>query len=69
MDTGLSETRTSVKTQNLSLGLWKIRHRDKKTKRIKGSFWIWTDTPGKFNLEKYSQFLEENGLEVCPISE
>ena len=23
MDTGLSETRTSVKTQNLSLGLWR----------------------------------------------
>jgi len=47
----------------------KIRYRDKKTKRIKGSFWICTDTPGKFNLEKYSQFLEENGWEVCPISE
>jgi len=47
----------------------RVRYRDKKTKRIKGSFWICTDTPGKFNLEKYSQFLEENGWEVCPISE
>ncbi len=43
----------------------KMRYRDKKTKRIKGSFWIWTDTPGKFNLEKYSQFLEENGWEFA----
>ena len=47
----------------------RVRYRDKKTKRIKGSFWTCTDTPGKFNLEKYSQFLEENGLEICPISE
>ncbi len=47
----------------------RVRYRDKKTKRIKGSFWICTDTPGKFNLEKYSQFLEENGLEVYPINE
>ncbi len=39
-------------------------YRDKKTKRIKGSFWAYTDTPWKFNLEKHIQFLEDNGLEI-----
>ena len=39
-------------------------YRDKKNKKIKGSFWAYTDTPGKFNLEKHMQFLEDNGLEI-----
>ena len=42
----------------------RVCYRDKKTKRIKGSFWAYTDTPWKFNLEKHMQFLEDNGLEI-----
>jgi hypothetical protein len=42
-----------------------IRYRDKKTKRVRGLFWAYTDIPNKFNFHKNLAILEKMGCEIA----
>lgn len=45
----------------------KIRYRDQQTKQVKGSFWMYTDTPYVFSsLNDISEILGEIGMEIFP---
>lgn len=44
--------------------LLRIKYRDKKSKIWKGSFWAYTDTPGKFEIQEHISFLDKKGLEI-----
>jgi len=44
--------------------LLRIRYRCKKTKVWQGSFWAYTDSPGKFQIEEHLLFLDKKGLEI-----
>ena len=45
----------------------KIRYRDQQTKQIKGSFWMYTDTPYVFSsLNDILEILGEVGMEIFP---
>ncbi|HUX57833.1 MAG TPA: hypothetical protein VMV77_12720 [Bacteroidales bacterium] len=46
--------------------LMRIKYRDKKTKIWKGSFWAYTDHPGKFNVEEQLKILDKIGCEPQP---
>lgn len=45
----------------------KVRYRDQQTKQVKGSFWMYTDTPYVFSsLNDISEILGEVGMEIFP---
>ncbi len=45
----------------------KIRYRDQQTKQVKGSFWMYTDTPYVFSsLNDILEILAEVGMEIFP---
>jgi len=45
----------------------KIRYRDQQTKQVKGSFWMYTDTPYVFaSLDDILEILGEVGMEIFP---
>jgi len=45
----------------------KIRYRDQQTKQIKGSFWMYTDTPYVFSsFNDILEILDEVGMEIFP---
>ncbi len=45
----------------------KIRYRDQQTKQVKGSFWMYTDTPYVFSsLNDILEILDEVGMEIFP---
>ncbi|MGI5927699.1 MAG: hypothetical protein ACOX8A_11080 [Thermacetogeniaceae bacterium] len=45
----------------------KVRYRDQQTKQVKGSFWMYTDTPYVFSsLNDVSEILGEVGMEIFP---
>ena len=44
--------------------LLRIRYRDIDTKTYRGSFWAYTDIPGKFMLEEHIVTLEQHGFET-----
>jgi len=45
----------------------KIRYRDQQTKKIKGSFWMYTDTPYVFSsFNDILEILDEVGMEIFP---
>lgn len=48
--------------------LMRVRFRDKSTKRWIGSFWAYTDSPGKFDISLHEAKLESRGWEIGKIT-
>jgi len=44
--------------------LIRFRYRDKQTKRMMGSFWAYTDIPGKFYMKETVEMLDDQGFEL-----
>ena len=65
MKEGIDAIRVGINELEDSGYLLRIRYRDKDTKSWKGSFWAYTDTPNKFNIEKKRKELEKEGLEFA----
>jgi hypothetical protein len=61
---GESAIRSGIQELEESKYLLRIRYRDKKTKIWKGSFWAYTDTPGKFLIQSHLNILEKHNLEI-----
>ena len=66
MKEGKEAIRSGLKELEQNGHLICIHYRDKKTKIRIGSFWIYTDFPGNFDLKDSLDFLEEQGLEPLP---
>ncbi len=66
---GETAIRNALKELEKARYLMKVHYADKKTKRRKGTFWAYTDTPGEFRIEKHLEFLERHGLEVQGMEE
>lgn len=65
MKEGLTAINTAVDELRDKGYLLKIRYRDKESKKIVGSFWAYTDTPGEFiGMEETEQLLSDHGLEM-----
>jgi len=45
--------------------LLRLRYRDRKTKNLQGSFWIYTTNPGEFDTSNILSQLHDNGLELA----
>ena len=61
---GTDAVRSGLKELEEAGYLIKVLYVDKNTKRRKGSFWAYTDTPWHFEMNEQLNFLEENNLEV-----
>ena len=65
MKEGLSAIHKGLKELEENGYLRRIKYREKNTKSWKGSFWAYTDSPNKFNIEKQIVALEKEGLEIA----
>jgi len=45
--------------------LQRVKYRDKKSKTWQGSFWAYTDQPGKFDMEEQLNVLDQENMEAC----
>ncbi|HSH52405.1 MAG TPA: hypothetical protein VK982_11845, partial [Bacteroidales bacterium] len=62
---GISSIKTGLQELEREGYLLRVKYRDKKKKRIRGSFWIYTDIPGQFeDLEETQQLLDSKGMIV-----
>lgn len=60
---GISAVKTGLQELEKEGYLLRIRYRDKEKKRVRGSFWIYTDKPGQFEgLEETHRILNEAGM-------
>lgn len=61
---GEDAIRSALKELEQAGYLIRLRYRDKKTKVQRGSFWAYTDFPGKFNFNETLKVLDKQGMEV-----
>ncbi len=61
---GLTSLRSGLKELEEAGYLLKVFYVDKRTKQRRGSFWAYTNVPGRFEIQEHLDFLEQNGLEV-----
>ena len=65
----MKESETAIRTALIELEAYqylkRIKYQDSNTKQVRGSFWVYTDVPGVFNLERHYGYLADRGMEPC----
>jgi len=63
MKEGAEAVSNGLKELEVGGYLQRVKYRDKQTKTIAGSVWLFTSTPFRFKMQKVSDLLENNGYE------